>query len=196
MRRILDEKETADLVLTRRVEHVEKIRRHPNVLASSLNHAMDFAGNSASRINARARNGQFASFVREAKVKARERKAEESGSNTPSADRTPGAEGGSSGFSSFVREARDKARERKAEASNTNTPERTPVTEDVPSPLDGPLTPSPGPVGEQRRKRDVARSSAGDVLKGVAKRLDERGTRLQARASSNGSLPTTSEPSA
>ncbi|SMY27059.1 unnamed protein product [Zymoseptoria tritici ST99CH_1A5] len=199
MRRILEEKASADLVLTRRVEHIERLRRHPNVLASSINHAIDFAGISASRMHARAKNGHVANFVREAKVKARERRAEDSGGNTPSSSERPSpAEGGGSGFSSFVREARDKARERKAEESSSSTtsrPQRSPLPEeDAVSGLDGSSTSSSGQSGggDPRRFRDMARSSAGDVLKGVAKRLDDRATKLQVRGNSSPQLPTSS----
>jgi [calcium/calmodulin-dependent protein kinase] kinase len=197
MRRILEEKATADLVLTRRVEHIERLRHHPNVLASSLNHAIDFAGSSASRMHARAKNGQFANFVREAKTKARERRAEDDEHRAHSTERIPGMERGSS-FTAFVREARDKARERRVDDSNNTTPQRTPLTEEGPAALDGSPTPMSGrsvpPAIEQRRLRDMARSSAGDVLKGVAKRLDDRGSRLQARVSSSHSLPATPTP--
>lgn len=164
MKRILERKGTADLVLTRRVEHIERLRRHPNVLASSINHAIDFAGVTGRRIQARATTGGFATFVREARETARET-------------------------------ARERARERHEGTSTPSSGEgRTPTAEDslgVGTSLDGPTTPGSFQSGDRARLRDVARSQAGEVLKGVAKRLDEKATRLQARANSGSSVLST-----
>lgn len=158
MKRILESKDTADLVLTRRVEHIERLRRHPNVLASSINHAIDFAGVTGRRIQARAATGGFATFVREARETAREKareRYEEASMPSPGEGRSPVGEGSISG------------------AGNS---------------MDSLTTPGSVQSGERARLRDVARSQAGDVLKGVAKRLDEKASRLQARANSGSSV--------
>lgn len=161
MKRILESKETADLVLTRRVEHIERLRRHPNVLSSSLNHAIDFAGVTGRLIHNRATTGGFATFVREARDTAREKARERSGdTSTPSSGE---------GITPTKEEA--------------NTIGGTPA--------DGPTTPGSVQSVDRSRKRDVARSQAGDVLKGVAKRLDEKANRLQARANSGQSVLST-----
>lgn len=161
MKRILESKNTADLVLTRRVEHIERLRRHPNVLSSSINHAIDFAGVTGRRIQARATTGGFATFVREARDTARE-----------------------------------KARERAEETSTPISGEGiTPTKEESrgigETPTDGSATPGSVQSADRSRLRDVARSQAGDVLKGVAKRLDEKANRLQARANSGHSVLST-----
>lgn len=161
MKRILESKGTADLVLTRRVEHIERLRRHPNVLSSSINHAIDFAGVAGRRIQARAATGGFANFVREARETAREKaKDRNESTSTPSSGegRTPNAD----------------------ESLGVGG-----------SPTDGPSTPGSVQNVERARKRDLARSQAGDVLKGVAKRLDDKANRLQARANSGSSVLTT-----
>lgn len=161
MKRILEKRGTADLVLTRRVEHIERLRRHPNVLSSSINHAIDFAGVTGRRIQARAATGGFANFVREARETAREK----------ARDRTEGTSTPSSGDG------------------------RTSIADESlgvgVSPLDGLSTPGSVQSVERARKRDLARSQASDVLKGVAKRLDEKANRLQARANSGSSVLST-----
>ncbi|KAF2170992.1 hypothetical protein M409DRAFT_18964 [Zasmidium cellare ATCC 36951] len=92
IKRILAEREGAQLVLTRRVEHIERLRKHPNVLSSSVNHAMFFAGSTARRAEARMRNGGLAALVRDARDRARATVAEaERSSNLSSPDATPGA---------------------------------------------------------------------------------------------------------
>lgn len=88
IKRILAEREGAQLVLTRRVEHIERLRRHPNVLSSSVNHAIYFAGSTARRAEARVRSGGLAALVRDARDRARATVAE---AERGSPDASPGA---------------------------------------------------------------------------------------------------------
>ncbi|KXT04933.1 hypothetical protein AC578_3470 [Pseudocercospora eumusae] len=168
--RILGDKEAADLVLNRRVEHIEGLRRHPNVLKSSVNHAVDFAGTTASRVHARARNSGFAAMVRETRTRTRE----------------------------SVNQRIDERAARKAEeaaaAASKSAPSLKIVEPDSPSPST-PIRPGPGPISgvntppsrshtpnSERRLRDAARLQAGQVLKGVANRLNEKAGRLEAKS--------------
>lgn len=166
--RILGDSGGADLVLNRRVEHIEGLRRHPNVLKSSVNHAVDFAGTSASRVHAKARNSGLASLVRETRTRTRE----------------------------SVNQRIDERAARKAEeaaASMLSTPSLKVSEPDCASPV--PTRPGPGPISgvntppsrahtpnSERRLRDAARLQAGQVLKGVANRLSEKAGRLEAKS--------------
>jgi [calcium/calmodulin-dependent protein kinase] kinase len=171
MNRILESQKTASLVLTRRVEHIEKLRKHPNVLASSVNHAIDFAGSTASRVHARARTSRIASFARETRERAR----------------------------ANVNEHMD-ARAA-AKANYEEPPKSAPILvlndEDTPP---SPLAASPGlstppsrsrTPNSERRLRDAARIQAGQVLKGAARRLNEKASRLETRGGATSPYPET-----
>lgn len=161
IKRILAERESAGLHLNRRVEHIERLRRHPNVISTSLNQAMDFAGTTARRMGDRARSGGFAALVRDARDKARATVAEAERSET-SLPESASLGTGSNDDESPARDARTDSLESPASAPGSRRPSR-----------------SPRP--ETRRLRDYARASASQALKGMAKRIDETAARLDSR---------------
>jgi [calcium/calmodulin-dependent protein kinase] kinase len=172
LNRILKDRDTASLVLTRRVEHIEGLRRHPNVLASSLNHAIDFATATGSRAHARARTSRLASFARETRDRARANVNERL--EQRAADR-----------------ATDDVRDNTTPALTVNddsvaSPLPSPGINPVPSDLATPPSRSRTPNSE-RRLRDAAKFQAGQTLKGVARRLNETASRLEALSSGSGS---------
>lgn len=175
LNRILQAQETASVVLTRRVEHIERLRRHPNVLASSVNHAIDFAGTTASRVHARAKTSRFASFARETRDKARANVNERMDARATDRPSRPGH----------------------ADIRQDSAPALLVNDEQAPSPSITPMPLSPGPSvsgvvtppsrsrtpNSERRLRDAARVQAGHVLKGAARRLNEKASRLEPRSS-------------
>lgn len=183
LNRIIQDRDNAGLVLTRRVEHIERLRRHPNVLASSLNHAIDFATATGSKAHARARTSRLASFARDKRDRARANVNERI--EQRAADR-----------------AIDDVRDNTTPALMINdetaaSPLPSPVNNSIPSGLATPPSRSRTPNSE-RRLRDAAKFQAGQTLKGVARRLNETASRLEARSSgstsSNGSGPVSPYP--
>ncbi|EME43556.1 hypothetical protein DOTSEDRAFT_72806 [Dothistroma septosporum NZE10] len=164
--RILAERAEANIHLVRRVEHIENLRKHPNVLHSSLNHAMDFAGTTARRAEARVRTGGLAALVRDARNKARETVAEAERSAADSPTRPTSASAGASINS--------------AEHSPVNTMQLSSAVVDGASDTksrDGSRSPAPDSI----RLRDYARSSASRAMKGMARRIDETAKRVEAK---------------
>ncbi|KAK4623244.1 Calcium/calmodulin-dependent protein kinase kinase cmkC [Fulvia fulva] len=162
--RILAERAEANIHLVRRVEHIEKLRRHPNVIQSSLNHAIDFAGTTARRAEARVRTGGLAALVRDARNKARETvaEAERSAANSPTRSTSAGV------------------------SISDEDPSPTSTTQLSPATIDGTSDPksrdgSRSPVPDSIRLRDYARSSASRAMKGMARRIDETAKRVEAK---------------
>ncbi|KAI5365544.1 putative serine/threonine-protein kinase, active [Septoria linicola] len=169
LERILNDRDNASVVLVRRVEHIERLRIHPNVLASSINHAIDFAGTTASRAHQRARTSRLASFARDKRDRARANVNERI--EQRAADR-----------------AYDDVQNPIAPALMVNdeaasSPLPSPGITTIPSGLATPPSRSRTPNSE-RRLRDAAKFQAGQTLKGVARRLNEKASRLEARSSS------------
>lgn len=167
IKRILAEKEEAGLHLTRHVEHIERLRRHPNILASSLNHAIDFAGSTARRLDARARSGGLAALVRDARDRARATVAEAERSETSQTTlldpESPNA----------IAASRTKGDELTADEAQSGA--------DGTSPRPGSRQASRSPKPETVRLRDYARSSASSALKGLSKRIEDTASRLDTR---------------
>lgn len=181
LNRILQDRDTASVVLTRRVDHIERLRRHPNVLASSLNHAIDFANATGSRAHARARTSRLASFAREKRDRARANVNERI--EQRAADRA----------TEDVRDNTTPTLMVNDETASTS-PLPSPGIASIPSGLTTPPSRSRTPNSE-RRLRDAAKFQAGQTLKGVARRLNETASRLEARGSgSSGSGPVSPYP--
>ncbi|CAK3837654.1 Ca2+ calmodulin-dependent kinase [Lecanosticta acicola] len=162
IKRILEERENANIHLTRRVEHIESLRKHPNIVSGPLNDALNLAGSTARRMDNRIRTGGFAALVRDARDKARATVAEAESSNA-SLFGTDTAAG---------REARDESQAAADEASLDGS------SKDTNSAADSDAR-SPRP--ETMRLRDYAKASASTALKGLSRRIDETAARLDSR---------------
>lgn len=129
-------------------------------MSSSVNHAINFAGSTARRAEARVRSGGFAALVRDARDRARATVAEaERSSNLSSpasSDASPGA----------TQDGLDGT----ADPIGSRGTSRSPNPEVV-------------------RLRDYARASASQALKGLSKRLDETAARLDGRGRSASTQP-------
>lgn len=165
IKRIIAERAEASIHLTRRVEHIERLRKHPNVISSSLNHAFNFADSSARKLQAQARAGGLAALVRDARDKARATvaEAERSSSYDLSPSGTP-------------------TKEEDNLSVNTRTSSGLDGTTDSPtSTRQSSRSPQPPAASETFRLRDYAKASASQALRGVARRLDGTAHKLDAR---------------
>lgn len=178
IKRILAERENASIILVRRVEHIERLRKHPNIVSGPLNQALNFAGSTARRAEARMRAGGFAALVRDARDKARATVAEAERSNS-SIFATWNSGAGNA-------EAADAPSEDLLSAHAAGSEQTSPdATLDVPPRR----TDSPGgsrsPRPDTRRLRDFARdytkASTSSALKGISKRIDEAAARLDSK---------------